>query len=98
MCTDRDSRPSRAEKLRHDFRIAGMKAAGDIDACDKFKHGGVVADPVGAEPSPQSQFKSTLRMISYLYGGDTFTIASRGGSGMSVTKSSRLKPAHKAAR
>src|ERR1700682_3789512 len=51
MRSDRDPLRLRgAENLCHDLRIAGMKAAGDIDARHNIEHGVVVADPVGAEP------------------------------------------------
>ena len=50
MRSDRNSLGLRAPKsLRHDLGIAGMKAAGDIDARDNIEHGGVVADLVGAK-------------------------------------------------
>ena len=50
MGADRDAFGLRGGKgLRHDLRIAGMKAAGDIDARDDIEHGGIVADPVGAK-------------------------------------------------
>src|SRR3984893_15539163 len=62
----------RLEGPCHDLRIAGMKAAGDIDARDDIEHGVVVADPVGAETFAAIAIQIDAAHGWHLYGGDSF--------------------------
>jgi hypothetical protein len=79
----------RRKSLGHDFRIAGMKAAGDIDACNNVEHGGIIPHAVSAIPFPAIAIEIDARHDC----GPLLWLWSKTGSGLKLfaPKTLRIK-------